>query len=534
MRPSQTAQSPEAGHTKEESTYTRMFPWTVTHSFYAIMGGFAFDNLSNKAEFPLPQGRTRLTLSSDALMFLAEFEPHLVPDISEDTIRDKSKSDGIAKAIAFWQALWFTAQFSVRVAQGLNVSMLELHTVLHVVCAVIAYFVFWWKKPLDIMEPTLIAVKSRDTAIICAAMTAVSEVGRLSFRLPRDVTKQTQSIVTRNTGSHFSSLALTIVVLFAAPTFPYNEIHLPSQANAALESALLGDADKASPEQMVFDMAKLAPPSLAPSELPHNVLVRYPQNWGIPSQGLVIRAHIRSLAQPESYSWSYEAPLPLMDFLFPGHEEASVTINSEDLRRYYFAAHGFSKYPALMVWKTGGFVFPRAKSIAAGLVEVPISLSEGITVSAVGFCVASVAYGGVHLLLGWNGPMNTQAEILLWRIAGFAIAAPWGPFIVGVALLLAIGSMLAAIALPLFLYFGLVSVLEMDYLREPLTRWAKVTVKHYFPFIFRPVYFLLTTGIILLILFSRLYILVECFYSVLFVPPSVYQVPVWASYVFHF
>lgn len=512
-----------------------MFPWTVTHSFYAIMGGFAFDNLSNKTEFPLPQGRTRLTLSSDALMFLAEFEPHLVPDISEDTIRDKSKSGGIAKAIAFWQALWFTAQFSMRLAQGLNVCMLELHTVLHVVCAVIAYFVFWWKKPLDIMEPTLIAVKSRDTAIICAAMTVVSQVGKLSFRLPRDVTKQIQSTVTRNTGSRFSSLALTIVVLFAAPTFPYNEVHLPSQANAALESALLGDADKVSPEQMVYDMAKLSPPSLAPSELPHNVLVRYPRNWGFPSRGLVIRAHVRSLARPESYSWFIESPLPFIDFLFPEHEEASVTIGSEDLRRYYLAAHGLSKYPALMVLRSGGFVFPRAKSIADSLLEAPVSFStEGIVVSAAGFFVASIAYRGVHLLLGWNGPMNTETEILLWRIAGFALAAPWGFFIVGVTLLLAIGSMLAAIALPLFLYFGLVSVLEMDHLRESLTRWAKVTVKHYFPFIFYPIYSLLTAGIFLFILFTRLYIVVECFYSVRFVPPSVYQVPVWASYVFHF
>lgn len=47
------------------------------------------------------------------------------------------------------------AQVIVRSAQGLPTSLLEVHTVAHVVCALIMY-VIWWHKPRQVASPTIL------------------------------------------------------------------------------------------------------------------------------------------------------------------------------------------------------------------------------------------------------------------------------------------------------------------------------------------------------------------------------------------
>lgn len=84
----------------------RRFPWTQVHSHYALMGGYVFDTNGSPASF-FPDGRTRLTLTPEALLKIAEFEPNLLPDLSKGNIQDKSKADGLAKTIVCAQALWY-------------------------------------------------------------------------------------------------------------------------------------------------------------------------------------------------------------------------------------------------------------------------------------------------------------------------------------------------------------------------------------------------------------------------------------------
>ena len=84
----------------------RLHPWTRLHSHYALTGGFAFDTTRATTQF-LPEGRTRLTLTTHALRRLAKYEPDLIPDISTEEILAKSKADGFAKSIVCFQALWF-------------------------------------------------------------------------------------------------------------------------------------------------------------------------------------------------------------------------------------------------------------------------------------------------------------------------------------------------------------------------------------------------------------------------------------------
>ncbi|ORY16123.1 hypothetical protein BCR34DRAFT_476852 [Clohesyomyces aquaticus] len=127
--------------------------WTLTHSFYAIMGGFVIDLSKERIEFLADKKHTRLTLNISALLWVAEWGPDVIPDLAEGEIQDKSKANGLAKTLVFLQAIWFCVQCINRLVQGLAISLLELNTFAHALCTLVIY-VLWWNKPLDIEEPT--------------------------------------------------------------------------------------------------------------------------------------------------------------------------------------------------------------------------------------------------------------------------------------------------------------------------------------------------------------------------------------------
>lgn len=138
----------------------------MTHSFYAIMGGFAFDT-SNEDQNFLPGNRTRISLTKLGLDFLTYHEPDLLPDISETQIQDKSKANSLAKTIVCLQALWFCMQCVGRFISKTSISLLELNTFAHSLCTLLTYCL-WWYKPLDVEEPSLIT--DRKMREICAEM----------------------------------------------------------------------------------------------------------------------------------------------------------------------------------------------------------------------------------------------------------------------------------------------------------------------------------------------------------------------------
>jgi hypothetical protein len=121
---------------------------------YAVMGGFAVDQ--HDAEEPyFPKSLSRLTILPAGLRLLANVDFNLIPDISKEEISDKSKANGLAKSIVCVQAFWFCVQCITRLSQGLPITLLELNTFVHALCALLIYWL-WWHKPLDVAEPTLI------------------------------------------------------------------------------------------------------------------------------------------------------------------------------------------------------------------------------------------------------------------------------------------------------------------------------------------------------------------------------------------
>jgi hypothetical protein len=136
----------------------RRHPWTRTHSFYALMGGFAIDTRSLELNI-FGYNRRRMILSVDGFKFLLQHEPDILPDLSQTEIFDKSKASNLAKTVVCCQAIWFCAQCIARWYSDLAFSLLELNTFAHCACALII-FVLWWNKPMDVEGPTLITAET--------------------------------------------------------------------------------------------------------------------------------------------------------------------------------------------------------------------------------------------------------------------------------------------------------------------------------------------------------------------------------------
>jgi hypothetical protein len=79
------------------------------------------------------------------------------PPITSREVEDKSNTNTLARLLIVWQALWMVVQVISRHAEGLPVSLLELHTCLHTFCAVVMFFT-WWRKPTDIEVPTVVSL----------------------------------------------------------------------------------------------------------------------------------------------------------------------------------------------------------------------------------------------------------------------------------------------------------------------------------------------------------------------------------------
>ncbi|KAG1880127.1 hypothetical protein F4604DRAFT_1579029 [Suillus subluteus] len=116
--------------------------WTVTHGFFAWMGGFML----------YCGDKPRATLTPNELMDFVHDGYVDIPDIEEADIEGRSKSDALSKGIAILQLVWFVLQLVFRYIQHLPTTLLEIDTLAVVSLSCIAYCL-WWKKPKDVRRP---------------------------------------------------------------------------------------------------------------------------------------------------------------------------------------------------------------------------------------------------------------------------------------------------------------------------------------------------------------------------------------------
>ncbi|KAH9959073.1 hypothetical protein BC827DRAFT_1135199 [Russula dissimulans] len=113
--------------------------WTLTHGFFATMGGFMAYEGNEPIYVLLPK-----ELESYSLTGNGDF-----PRISKMEIQDKSKGDFVSKAVVILQTTWFVMQCIARGVQGLPITELELATIAFAGLNFVLYLL-WWDKPLNV------------------------------------------------------------------------------------------------------------------------------------------------------------------------------------------------------------------------------------------------------------------------------------------------------------------------------------------------------------------------------------------------
>lgn len=158
---------------RSETSYAAVQQWTVVHSFYAGMGGFALDLTDSDLMEgpPLISNLQRLHVTPRGALLLARCG--LLPCITKENTIDKSKTDGPGKLICCGQVAWMLVSAITRVAVGLPVTPLEVNTMAHVVCALTVYLL-WWHKPRWVNEPTIL--RGNWIRPMCAFMYISSQV----------------------------------------------------------------------------------------------------------------------------------------------------------------------------------------------------------------------------------------------------------------------------------------------------------------------------------------------------------------------
>ena len=86
----------------------------------------------------------------NGLAFLAK-HGHFVK-MPDAAIRDKSKADMLVKSLVCIQVGWMLVQTVSRKIAGYPITLLEVHTLVHVACAISMYGL-WFEKPLDVQDP---------------------------------------------------------------------------------------------------------------------------------------------------------------------------------------------------------------------------------------------------------------------------------------------------------------------------------------------------------------------------------------------
>ena len=90
-----------------------------------------------------------------------DFTSFTVP--TEEEIKDKGKSDWLAKSVVLLQTSWFVMQCIARAIEHLPITHLEIVTLAYAAMNFVI-FIFWWNKPLNVNRPVRVFRKSEPSA----------------------------------------------------------------------------------------------------------------------------------------------------------------------------------------------------------------------------------------------------------------------------------------------------------------------------------------------------------------------------------
>ncbi|KAI4162934.1 MAG: hypothetical protein LQ342_003445 [Letrouitia transgressa] len=356
------------------------------------MGGFAFDLeetcLSEGDVFTAKHSRLTVTPRGMALLARCGY----LPEISKEDILDKSKADNLSKVLSVLQALWMLIQISGRLVARLPVTLLEVNTLAHVLCALIIYLL-WWDKPKLINEAT--RLRGDWVPPVCAYMYMSSQISGWKSLKPGMLKKT-----------------------WIDPELSILAFHKSQQPEFKAESTIT--AHDISPNAETTDVA-----------------------GGSKFPGFAKTADIPRLGQFARCGSFKTRPVPLSAESKDLSEITLSTIesrllSSQDFRssRWALAAEAMTLHPAIASrLKPRESVIDNKNEIwldpiTEELVDdhignwVTESLLRDMSGNVMGMVLwsASMAYGGIHAA-AWSVHFPTRTERLLWRGSSLCIAS---------------------------------------------------------------------------------------------------------------
>ncbi|KAF1971575.1 hypothetical protein BU23DRAFT_600136 [Bimuria novae-zelandiae CBS 107.79] len=475
------------------SSEQQLQEWSITQCYFAVMGGI---RIRTKSE-SIPS-HDRLSLTAEGVRLLS-FLGRL-PEIDEGQVLDKSKADGLAKFLVVLQAGWMIVQTLARVHQKLPVTLLEINTMGHVVCA-FALYGLWWSKPLDIKDPTVLVDEEwQDRFIALMWMCSpicwhendfISEIRCLQYLSPaeRNAPDKAPSINTEMNSNnspsspvdskpqktHFSvgSIAAQDPIKFIGPLEKFEVVRTDTKP-------LDHDVIYHTHGQQSFKVAK-----------EHEVFFKRQQrHHGLQHSPVYCR---RALKDCDFHG-------DLSDAAIKRWELANLAVDDlwhacqtrPEYTEYFFTTATIGRFVGECVYVIGRVPnFPGLSYLGS------VNVHRDSLKSVVAF--AGSAYGGLHLS-AWNDFFPTQAERWLWVSCALAT---------GVSGILLAAFFLATQKVRAF------ERLEHFIRNSKVVRWTSASI------------------ITPLFLTARIFIVVEAFISLRRQPKDVYKTPEWSEYFPH-
>ena len=468
--------------------------FSLLYGFFVVMGGFVID-VSH-----LHNNLSRVTISPKGVAFLAKHGHAL--KISDSTIGDKSKADILAKTLVCVQVGWTLVQTIARRIIGNPITLLEVHTLVHVACA-IGIYGLWFQKPLDLRDPAWVDASEFEDLLALMLVRNYSFGSRVTAPGQEDIVpvKAVQHVYANGSESAY-------LHVYSKPTEMYpamEQITSPEKQHSPSDPTMQGYdpslSSSATPTVVVHHRIRGSVYSLEPSSQGPAVCT-VTSGEALPC-GIGPAMTVQSIwGKPD-------------DQRREGHLSSSLT--RKDIRRWNLAAQALkrtgeelyydkSKSSVNYFTHYNHSIFLDRKGLQAGFYAYFRAWASGGLIAALTVCMF---YGAAHTT-AWKFVFPTDVERLLWRITCVDTIG-------GVISLLAIFSIVV------FLH-------EHD--TKMLLRSFFAREKGVMPLLYRV---LVVVGIVNVPFFilSRLYIIVETFISLRHVQWGVYATVNWTDYIPH-
>jgi len=486
----------------------------MKHSYFAQMGGFAIDS-KDPAEEYIP-GSPLVYLTANGAAILAR--QGRLPQVTEQFISDKSKANSLAKILVMIQAGWLIVECIGRAVAGLPITLLEINTMAHVVCALIMY-ALWWHKPLNISDP--IVIKGDWVHPFCAVMWMFSEISSQTehefTRSPRTFERpEFQSLIRYENLQRRSSSLQEPFVNATSTTGDVETDAATCQQDLTLMTMLPDSHDAEINVNAIQRVNSQAALNITISE--GQALL--PMGFGPNSESL------HTFAREMSRTKTVQAA--------PDHR-VHIEVDKVRLKRWSLAAACLDSHPHLwaqhqrrlsnirtqdgVLWTRTEFPDDLCKSNYVNI-RVPnwpgndlIWRNKGL---AAGFFVAcGTIYGGLHLA-AWNEHFPSSAERLCWRISAIYLA--------GSAVLFSLASVYDGPFLALMGENGSAGKAWRGW-RGCCIQWGIECVRT------------ILGGVLsvcgMLYVCARCFLVVEAFISLRALPVEAYATPEWSQYLSH-